>query len=295
MTARIEVGVSGWSYPDWKGIVHPRSCRDTLRFVAELVDLIEINVTFYRTPSREMVASWVSRTQDLGTAFTAKLPQRATHDGVVDAAESAAFRAALAPLADSGRLAALLAQFSFRLQADADGFARLHAIAATYGGVAPLLLEVRHASWRAADAQRRALDLGFRPIHLDYPDMDSGFCGPGDALGREPGIEYLRLHGRNTRAWFDKEAGRDATYDWLYSANEVAWIEQRLRSLAALGQASRVMVAANNHFRGQAVVLALQLASFARRAKVAVPESLLRTYPQLDAIARSAQRGLFDP
>ncbi len=135
MTARISIGVSGWSYPDWKGIVYPRACRDPLRVVAQLVDFIEINVTFYRTPAPAMTKSWVERTADLGTVFSAKLPQRATHEGVVDAAEAAAFRAALTPLVDSGRLHALLVQFSFRTQADEAGFALLTAIARAYGGM----------------------------------------------------------------------------------------------------------------------------------------------------------------
>jgi uncharacterized protein YecE (DUF72 family) len=49
--AAVLFGVAGWSYPDWKDVVYPRNCRDTLRAVAERVDLIEINNTFYRPPS----------------------------------------------------------------------------------------------------------------------------------------------------------------------------------------------------------------------------------------------------
>ena len=32
-------GVAGWSYDDWKDVVYPRGCKDTLRAVAELVDV----------------------------------------------------------------------------------------------------------------------------------------------------------------------------------------------------------------------------------------------------------------
>ena len=293
MSAAIAVGVSGWSYDDWKGIVYPSNCRDTLRAVAALVDFIEINVSFYRTPAPATVRSWVDRTSGLGTRFLAKLPQASTHDGVFAAAAIDAFRAAMTPLADSGRLVALLAQFSHRLVADADGLARLRAVADAYAGLAPLQLEVRHASWRTREAQARATALGYRLVHLDYPGAVSGCVGPDDALPREPGLEYLRLHGRNTAAWFDKDAGRDATYDWLYSADEVAAIERRIRAIAALGAAT-VMVAANNHFRGQAMVAALQLAAWVRGTAVDVPGSLLDRHPQLAAIARHRSRGLFD-
>ena len=55
----ILIGIAGWSYDDWKGVVYPVGCRDTLRAVASLVDLVEINATFYRTPKVEVVSSWV--------------------------------------------------------------------------------------------------------------------------------------------------------------------------------------------------------------------------------------------
>ena len=47
----IRIGVAGWDYPDWNGVVYPtRSERlfDRLAFISEFVDLIEINSTFYR-------------------------------------------------------------------------------------------------------------------------------------------------------------------------------------------------------------------------------------------------------
>jgi uncharacterized protein YecE (DUF72 family) len=284
-------GVAGWSYADWQGIVYPRRTADSLRAVAALVDFVEINVSFYRTPRPEVVAAWGERTADLGTVFTAKLPRRATHDGVLDADEVSAFRAALEPLAAIGRLAALLAQFSYRLEAEPGAFGLLASIRAAYGGMAPLLLEVRHGSWRQLQAQQRAADLGFRLVHLDYAGMGRGFAGPDPRLAQPAGPAYLRLHGRNREAWFDREADRDATYDWLYTAAEVTEIERRLDALAA--GAGTTMVAANNHFRGKAVVLALELGAWARGESVEVPPTLCDEYPQLRRIARRVQGGLF--
>ena len=34
--SQLLFGVAGWSYEDWKGIVYPRNCKDTLRAVAVL-------------------------------------------------------------------------------------------------------------------------------------------------------------------------------------------------------------------------------------------------------------------
>ena len=53
----------------------------------------------------------------------------------------------------------------------------------------------------------------------------------------------------------------------------------------------------NNHFRGQAVVNALQIRSHIERRVVAAPASLLEHYPILEKVAKSdspAQRRLFE-
>jgi uncharacterized protein YecE (DUF72 family) len=292
---RLRVGVSGWSYEDWRGIVYPRGCRDTLRAVARCVDFLEINTTFYRTPRREVVSGWVQRTDDLGTRFTAKLPQELTH-GEADAAGCAAsFAQAVEPLLDSDRLDALLAQFSFRLEAEASAFERLASIARAFAPFrTPLLVEVRHRSWRNAAAQARLVDLGLTPIHLDYADMAAGFAGPGaDIAAHADAPVYLRCHGRNAEAWFDADAGRDATYDWLYSAGEIDSMTQRLDALAEASAGRTQMAAANNHFQGQAMVLALTLRARSLGQKVDVPDGLLARYPSLREIARHAQGGLF--
>ncbi len=292
---RLRVGVSGWSYDDWRGIVYPRGCRDTLRAVARCVDFLEINTTFYRTPRREVVAAWVERTADLGTRFTAKLPQELTHGAAAASECAAGFAKAMEPLLESGRLDALLAQFSFRLEAEPGAFERLADIARAFGPLGPpRLVEVRHRSWRSTDAQARLVELGLTPIHLDYADMAQGFAGPQVDHPGVPGAPvYLRCHGRNAAAWFDAEAGRDATYDWLYSAGEVDGMTRRLRALAEASAGRTQMAAANNHFQGQAMVLALTLRARSLGRRVDVPDGLLARYPALQEIARHAQGGLF--
>ncbi|MBK8976037.1 MAG: DUF72 domain-containing protein [Planctomycetes bacterium] len=285
---RVLVGVAGWSYPDWKRIVYPPGCRDPLRLVAGLVGLIEIDSSFYRTPALEHVAGWAERTRDLGTRFTAKLPQDVTHRGDRDPRAAMAFLAAFEPLRDAGRLDAFLAQFSYRFEAGADALACLRFVATAFGRDTPLLLEVRHASWRDRSAQARAAELGFRLVDLDYPGAASGFAAP---LVRSRELACLRVHGRNRDAWFDREAGRDATYDYLYSAAEVDELTARIDMLAKAVET--VHVVANNHFRGQAVKLALELRARITGHNVDVPATLLEAFPSLAAIARRAQGGLF--
>src|SRR5690606_41954035 len=49
----IRVGVAGWDYADWNGVVYPQPKPrgfDPVRYLAGYIDLIEINSTFYRPP-----------------------------------------------------------------------------------------------------------------------------------------------------------------------------------------------------------------------------------------------------
>jgi uncharacterized protein YecE (DUF72 family) len=291
---RLAIGVSGWSYPDWKGIVYPRSCKDTLRAVAQLVDFIEINVTFYRTPPPAVTRSWLDRTADLRTTFTAKLPATFTHERVFRAADIGAAVAALTPLADSGRLEALLAQFPHSFLPDDAAFGALAEIARHFRVIAPLLVEVRNARWRDQAARDRLDELGLAPIHLDYPGMFDGFAGP-DTPHDSPAPTYLRLHGRNAHAWFDPKAGRDATYDWHYSPSEIDEIRERLRRLLESTTSHRILAAANNHFRGQALAAALELRAGFGAPPVAIPTGLTDRYPELLRLSARPERGLFDP
>lgn len=256
------LGVAGWSYEDWKDVVYPRSCRDTLRAVAQRVDLIEINSTFYGLPTARNCSSWVERTADLGTRFTAKLPQQFTHVRQYDSELVAQVRHGFAPLVGSGRLVGLLAQFNHEFHHDAGAIAYLRRLATDLGGDAPLFVEVRHRSWNAEEALAAMRALGIGVLALDYPGMVGGFSRdvPGVLAA---GTAYFRLHGRN-RAWFLKGAGRDEVYDWLYSPREVGQIAQRIERLRA--GADRTAVVANNHFHGKAMRLIADLMAWYREA-----------------------------
>lgn len=287
----IRCGIAGWSYDDWRGVVYPRGCRDPLRFCAEFVDYIEVNSTFYQIPVARNCASWVERVDGLPTLFSAKLPREFTHDLLDDPDLVAATRAGFAPLAASGRLRTLLAQFSYRFACTEANVAHLGWICDQFVEVAPLTVEVRHRSW----AETRGLDvlrgLGVAVAHLDYAGADSGFGLDDTGLHGSHGLAYLRLHGRN-QAWFDKEAGRDQVYDYEYPAAEVEGIAARAARLARAAQ--ETVVIGNNHFQGKAMKVVVELlAHLEDRGEVPVPEPLVRTYPSLAAIARRPPGMLF--
>ncbi|HSB05196.1 MAG TPA: DUF72 domain-containing protein [Thermodesulfobacteriota bacterium] len=61
----IRIGTSGYNYPHWwDGIFYPADLpqRKWLEFYAEHFDTVELNVSFYRLPTKESFQNWYKRT-----------------------------------------------------------------------------------------------------------------------------------------------------------------------------------------------------------------------------------------
>ncbi len=280
MSCPIHIGIAGWSYPDWKGIVYTRSKMDQLAYVSQFVDCIEINSTFYRPPFTRTTQSWLGRTLDQeGFFFTAKLHQSFTHEGRLDREMARQFYEGFSPLLEAGRLKHILAQFRYDFADGAQAREQLNGIVGHFGEAFNLVVEVRHRSWEAPEALAFLEGLGVSVCNLDYPMSKNSFSLAQCTIGREG---YLRLHGRNYDAWFSK-AGRDETYNYYYKPEELVQIKQRVTQLAE--SFGHFVVIGNNHYRGAELANAIELKSLVTGEKQRVPEGLLKTYPHLERIA----------
>jgi uncharacterized protein YecE (DUF72 family) len=96
-------------------------------------------------------------------------------------------------------------------------------------------------------------------------------------------VGYLRLHGRNTATWFAAGDDAAARYDYRYRDEELRELAAAAEAIAARTRDTYLI--ANNHFRGQAMLNALELKSRLRRAPVPIPSPLLVAYPELQHIA----------
>jgi len=278
----IRMGSAGWSYPDWDGIVYPekRDRRfDPLAWLAAFLDAVEINASFYRIPTAAASAGWALRTAPFERfVFTAKLWRGFTHDATPERelreAETA-FRLAMEPLRDAGKLRAILLQFPYSFHDTAANRERLSGLSDRFGDFG-IVVEVRHASWLAGDFLPFLRKRGISFCNLDQPAISANILPSGHVTAP---LAYVRLHGRNAAAWFEEGAGRDRRYDYLYSAEELAEWAHRIRRLAA--DAGDVMVIANNHFGGQAVTNALELRSMIESTTVKAPPGILSAFPRL--------------
>ncbi|GAB3868304.1 DUF72 domain-containing protein [Nocardioides maradonensis] len=215
----IRVGVSGWSYPRWRGDFYPRGLRqrDELGYVGERMTTVELNGSFYSLQRPSSYLGWSEATPD-DFVLAVKGSRYITHlKRLRDVEQALANFLASGPLVLGPKLGPVLWQLPERVAYDADlleHFLRLlprttRAAAeladhhdervpedrahTTTDADRPLrhVLEARHPSFAqpSAIAQLREHDIG---------------CVVADSAGRFPCIDavtspvvYVRLHGES--------------------------------------------------------------------------------------------------
>lgn len=85
----ILIGCSGWSYPDWEGVIYPPGLRSSefLEYYADRFPIVEVDSTFYRSPTPRMIHSWDHQTPD-GFRFALKVPRVITHEKYLSGCEA---------------------------------------------------------------------------------------------------------------------------------------------------------------------------------------------------------------
>jgi uncharacterized protein YecE (DUF72 family) len=307
----LRIGTSGWNYPlgpgTWNGVFYPKSRSkkagtagfDELRFYAEHFNTVEVNSTFYGTPRAEVTRTWAERTP-AGFEFSLKLYQKFTHPKMFkEAALKTApgskgplldllaqvtqsdiddYRAGIEPLASTGRLGALLAQFppSFKDTPPArDYLEQLLRAFASY----PIAVELRHRSW--SDAFGDTLDLlnAFNAAWVQIDEPKFKLSIRQNWLPNITGFYYVRLHGRNVAKWWHHEH-RDDRYDYLYSSEE---LEEFTETAAAAKElVKKAYLYTNNHFAAKSVVNAVMLkAQLGEPVDGEYPTELVERYPEI--------------
>jgi uncharacterized protein YecE (DUF72 family) len=76
----VFVGTSGYSYPEWKGSFYPAKMQaeQMLGFYATHFRTVEINNTFYRPPTAQLLNAWAEQVP-ADFRFVLKAPQEITH------------------------------------------------------------------------------------------------------------------------------------------------------------------------------------------------------------------------
>jgi uncharacterized protein YecE (DUF72 family) len=256
--ANIYIGTSGWSYPKgegtWKGFFYPPGKINELEYYSQFFNTVELNSSFYRPPDPGFVYNWTRRVPR-GFRFAVKLWQKFTHPRMYREAtgEAAAisqpdvdtFRRCLEPLARSGKLGALLAQFPPSFKNDGYGRQIIEALGKTFGQY-PLAVELRHRSWSDDENTARLLrDNNIAWVQIDEPKFSSSVAAEVPATAD---MAYFRFHGRNAKEWWTGDS--ETRYRYLYSPDEIAGLAEKVGAAAA--GAKTLFAFFNNHWQAYA-------------------------------------------
>ena len=195
----IHVGVAGWDYADWNGVVYPKPKPrgfDPVRYLAGYLDLIEINSTFYRPPRSEVAKKWAARVRDLDHfRYTAKLWRRFTHerDEAWTLGEVRSVRDGFDPLHEAGKLGAVLIQFPWSFKNDEASREWLADLVKAFRKY-PLVVEVRHESWNEPEFYAWLGERGVGFVNIDQPLFSRSIKPSARSTSR---VGYMRVHGRN--------------------------------------------------------------------------------------------------
>jgi uncharacterized protein YecE (DUF72 family) len=237
---RIRIGCSGWNYAHWRnGVFYPPRCasRDWLRFYAKHFDTVEVNMTFYRLPKREVVARWVAESPS-DFLFAIKVSRYVTHVKRLRevAPNLAILYDRIEPLLRSPKLGPLLWQLpptfkrhDERLAAALDDFPpdQRHAV------------EFRHESWFAPDVMALLRE---RNVAL--------------VIGDRPQVSAFQTHELTADFTFVRFHGGTHGANGNYSHRELgAWA----RRLSGWSREIDVFAYFNNDWQGYAIENALYL------------------------------------
>ncbi|MGD9118593.1 MAG: DUF72 domain-containing protein [Dehalococcoidia bacterium] len=254
----IYIGTSGWSYPrgegTWNGFFYPPGKIVELEYFSQYFNTVEINSSFYRPPNPGYVYNWVKRVP-AGFLFAMKLWQKFTHprmyrdatgqEAIISQADVDTFRSSIDPLAKSGKLGALLAQFPPSFKNNGYGRQILEAVARTFGEY-PLAVELRHRSW--SDDENTTVFLrenNIAWVQIDEPKFSTSVA---QEVPVTADIAYFRFHGRNARDWWGGNS--EQRYRYHYDEAEIEQLAERVKTA---GESARMLFAYfNNHWQAYA-------------------------------------------
>jgi uncharacterized protein YecE (DUF72 family) len=272
---KILVGTASWSDPGFVERWYPKKmpAGERLAWYAQHFEMVEVNSTFYSVPDARMVERWCRSTPENFT-FDVKLHQLLSRHSTnvkllppalqraaetdakskvkltprIEQAMIAAFRRPIEILRASGKLGALLLQLSPAFSPKMHELSELEPLLEALSGF-PIALELRNRNWVEGERLQALLDFlrahSAALVSVDAPAEKHFTIMPPDLDEiTNPALTYLRLHGRDARAYTTGKTVA-ARFNYDYSDDEIDEVAQRARTLAK--KASAVHVIFNNN------------------------------------------------
>lgn len=209
---RVDVGTSGYSFPEWKGAFYPKAlpAAGMLPYYAERFSTVEINNTFYRLPRESVVTEWAQAVPE-GFTFSIKASQRITHHARLRDVDELMGYLLRVTTALGDRRGPTLFQLPPNMKKDRDRLAAFLALVPRRWLAA---MEFRHASWFDDDTYNllRAHEVAL--VIAESEDQETPLVATAP-------FGYLRLHrpayeNDALDAWADRLRGQPWERAWVY-------------------------------------------------------------------------------
>jgi uncharacterized protein YecE (DUF72 family) len=200
------------------------------------------------------------------------------------------FRRGIEPLASTGKLGVLLAQFPPSFKNDA--LARDY-LAGLLGAFADhrIAVELRHRSWSDNLAETLALLNAFHAAWVQIDEPKFKFSIRQNYLPNVKGFYYMRLHGRNVRNWWRHEKSADR-YDYLYTSEELREFTEMAASARQLVR--KAYLYTNNHYSAKSVANAAMIKhQLGEPLEGDYPREFVERYPDLSGIVNAIRERTF--
>jgi uncharacterized protein YecE (DUF72 family) len=299
--AKILIGTASWSDPGFVQHWYPKGMRahERLGWYAQQFEMVEVNSTFYSVPDLRMVERWCAATPARFT-FDVKLhqlfsfhstavkllppnlQQRAEADGKgkvtptpdLEKAMLDVFLRSMSVLRSAGKLGALLLQLSPAFSPRMHKLEELDQLIAMLRDHR-LAIEFRNRNWAIGDQLGATIDFlrkrNVAFVNVDAPASDHFTIMPSelDEITNQ-GIAYLRLHGRNARAYIRGKTVA-ARFNYDYKNDEIAEVAKRSRRLGR--DARELHVVFNNNALDYAPRAAARLRAALGQIVPAMPQT----------------------
>jgi uncharacterized protein YecE (DUF72 family) len=284
---KILVGTASWSDPGFVERWYPKKmpAGDRLGWYAQHFELVEVNSTFYSVPEPRMVERWCAATphdftfdvklhqlfsfhSTPATLLPPDLQRRAETDAkgkvkvTPDLQEALLkrFLRSTSVLRDAGKLGVLLLQLSPAFSPRKHQLSELEPLIDMLTGY-DLAIEFRNRNWAIGDQLESTINFVRRHrvifVNVDTPESDHFTVMPPDVDEvTNPKAAYLRLHGRNAKAYVTGKTVA-ARFDYNYDDKEIAEVAKRSKKLAE--EARKLHVIFNNNNLDYAPHAALRL------------------------------------
>jgi uncharacterized protein YecE (DUF72 family) len=285
--ARILVGTASWSDPGFVEHWYPKKmpAGDRLAWYARHFEMVEVNSTFYSVPDARMVERWCRATSN-GFIFDVKLHQLLSRHSTnrkmlppalqksaecdakgkvkltpqIEQAMIEQFRRSLEILRGERKLGALLLQLSPGFSPKKHQLRELDDLLGAFRDYR-LAIELRNRNWVEGENLEPTLEFLRKHsatfVSVDAPAEKHFTIMPPDLNPvTNPELAYLRLHGRDARAYTTGKTVA-ARFNYDYSDEEIDEVAARSHELAK--EASEVHVVFNNNALDYAPHAALRM------------------------------------